>query len=177
MPFPDAVLSVSFLKMLPRSARHLHFGKYVPCTVRRSLASSHRLFEKKSRLLPNRRASMDHAPGPIIAKHAASVAAATAFQGSPSGDEILEIPIHPSTITVNAPTTGVKKPIIRTTPAAIPKIWSAPDTGGEPAYVQTIPEWISATPVSKRKRRRPAPGQPSANVENNRCMRTRFKSM
>jgi hypothetical protein len=71
----------------------------------------------------------------------------------------------------------VKKPIIRTTPAAMPNIWSAPVTGGDPACVQTIPGWISAMPVNKRKRRRPAPGQPSANVENNRCMRTRSKSM
>ena len=39
-----------------------------------------------------------------------------------------------------------------------------------------IPKSISAAPVSKRSRRRPAPGHPSANVENSRCTISRYKS-
>ena len=32
-----------------------------------------------------------------------------------------------------------------------------------------IPKWISTAPVNKRKRRRPAPGTPSANVVKSLC--------
>jgi hypothetical protein len=44
--------------------------------------------------LPNRRASIDQAPGPIIAKAAAKIACARVTHGSPECEENSEIAIH-----------------------------------------------------------------------------------
>ena len=121
------------------------------------------------RFLPNCRASIDQAPGPIIANAAAKIACARAIHGSPECEENREIAIHTLAAAASAPASGVNTPINRSIAAAMPIICRATVNGGGPSRMLLIPESISAEPVSKRRRRRPAPGHPSANVENNRC--------
>jgi len=86
------------------------------------------------------------------------------------------MPIHIFAVAATAPATGVRKPTIRTGLAARATISIALITGSDPCSVYTIPEWMIVRPADKRNNRRPAPGQPSANVENNRCIRTRFEN-
>ncbi len=91
-------------------------------------------------------------------------------------EEIWEMPIHIFAVAARAPATGVRKPMIRTGLAARATISIALVTGSDPCSVNTIPEWMIARPADKRNNRRPAPGQPSANVENSRCIRGRFEN-
>lgn len=39
------------------------------------------------------------------------------------------------------------------------------------------PSWMSKIPATNRNRRRPIPGQPFGNIENNRCTRTSTSSL
>jgi hypothetical protein len=121
------------------------------------------------RFLPYRRASIDQAPGPIIANAAAKIACEKATHGSPECEENREIAIQTLTAAASAPATGVNMPTNRSTAAAMPIICSATVKGGGPSRMLLIPKITSATPLSVRRRRRPAPGHPSANVENSRC--------
>jgi len=121
------------------------------------------------RFLPNSRASSDQAPGPIIANAAAKIACERAAQGSPECGENREIAIHALAAAASTPATGVNKPTNRSSADATPIICRATVNGGGPSRMLLIPKWISAAPVSKRSRRRPVPGHPSANVENSRC--------
>jgi hypothetical protein len=119
--------------------------------------------------LPNRRASIDQAPGPIIAKAAAKIACARVTHGSPECEENSEIAIHTLAAAPSPPASGVNTPTNRSIAAAMPIICRATVNGGGPSRMPLTPKSISAAPVSKRSRRRPAPGHPSANVENSRC--------
>ena len=119
--------------------------------------------------LPNRRASIDQAPGPIIANAAAKIACARVTHGSPEWEENREIAIHTLAAAASTPASGVNTPTNRSIAAAMPIICRATVKGGGPSRMPLIPKSISAAPVSKRSRRRPAPGHPSANVENSRC--------
>ena len=114
---------------------------------------------------PKRRASMDHAPGPIIAIVAPKVARMIGIHGSLP----LANAIHSSTAPIKLPTTGVHNPTRRSIPAQAAIICGIIDgEKGLPAS-STIPKRTSRIAVSMRWRRRPAPGQPLANVENSRC--------
>ena len=63
---------------------------------------------------------------------------------------------------------GVHKPTIRSIPAAAATTHGIAKRMGRPFHSTATPRSINAIPVTRRKRRRPAPGQPWANVENNR---------
>lgn len=119
--------------------------------------------------LPNLRASIDQAPGPIIANAAANTACARLTHGSPECERSCESAIHILMPAASAPASGVKTPANRSIPAAMPIIWRALVNGGGHSRMSPIPKPITAAPVSNRRRRRPAPGHPSANVENSRC--------
>ena len=71
--------------------------------------------------LPNSRASMDQAPGPIIAKVAPRIANVTEMRG------VLEWvrTFHVSTNAIRAPATGVHRPNSSSKPAAAPMIAGA----------------------------------------------------
>ena len=118
--------------------------------------------------LPNRRASMDQAPGPIIAKASARIASATKIHGSPECDENREMAIHSLTMAASAPANGVKKPSNRAIPHAM-QIIARTTPGGVASRKLTTPKLISAAPVSRRSNRSPTPGQPSAKFENSLC--------
>jgi len=122
--------------------------------------------------LPNRRASIDQAPGPIIANAAATAACARLTHGSPECEKSCESAIHTLTPAASAPASGVNSPANRSIAAAMPIIWRAILNDGGHSRMSPIPKPISVAPVSKRRRRRPAPGHPSANVENSRCTRS-----
>lgn len=116
------------------------------------------------RFQPKRRASMDHKPGPNMARAAPTVPNNSQTHLSPVRVSIFQISIN----AMEAPTTGVHKPMIRRTPAPIKS------TAG---IVTFIGGWIdsikperstSAQPITKRMRSKPVPGQPPANVEYSR---------
>jgi hypothetical protein len=71
--------------------------------------------------LPNSRASMDQAPGPIIAKVAPRIANVTEMRG------LLECvrTFHVSTNAIRTPATGVQRPNNSSTPPAAPMIAGA----------------------------------------------------
>jgi hypothetical protein len=126
--------------------------------------------------LPYRRASIDQAPGPIIADAAAKMACARATHGSPECEKNREIAIRTLAAAASTPASGVNTPTNRSIAAAMPMICGATVNGGGPSRMPLIPKSISAAapsnrsaPVSNRSRRRPAPGHPSANVENSLC--------
>jgi len=64
-------------------------------------------------LLPKRRASIDQAPGPIMANVAPSTTSETEDKGSPA----LEHRIHPFAIATSIPAAGVNNPTRRNAPA------------------------------------------------------------
>jgi len=66
--------------------------------------------------LPNSRASIDQAPGPIIAKVAPRIASIRGTSGSPTHDKT----IHSSTMVTSTPPTGVHKPTGRSIPVPAP---------------------------------------------------------
>ena len=71
------------------------------------------LFQVVMCFRPKRRASMDHAPGPIMAMVAPRVARAIGIHGSLP----LANAIHSSTAAIKLPTTGVHNPTRRSIPA------------------------------------------------------------
>jgi hypothetical protein len=119
--------------------------------------------------LPKRRASMDQAPGPTIAKTAPRTACTIGIHGSPECQKNREKAIHTLTMAASVPATGVDKPIRRSIPATAPMICRTTIVTGGAASTPAIPKWTRATAVSSRSSRRPAPGQPLAKVENSRC--------
>ena len=68
-----------------------------------------------------------------------------------------------------APVTGVNKPINSSTPDVTQTMGRMRDSDGISWRMAPNPNVIMATPVSKRRSRRPTPGQPSAKFENSRC--------
>ena len=119
--------------------------------------------------LPKSRASMDQAPGPIIAKAKPSTACMMAIHGSLECQKCLEQAIHTLTMPVKDPASGVHRPTTRSNPLPAPTICSTTAINEGASRRLMIPKWKSATAVSSRRRRRPTPGQPLAKVENSRC--------
>ena len=68
------------------------------------------------RFLPNSNASIDQAPGPIIANVAPRAANISESRGSSTRDKTT----HSSTMVTSAPPTGVHKPTRRRIPAPAP---------------------------------------------------------
>ena len=140
-----------------------------PGTTTEGGEKPYRRSRKLTCFLPKSRASMDHAPGPIIARAAARTACTMGIHGSPECEKYREKAIHTLAMAASVPATGVHKPIRRSIPATAPMICSTTIVTGGAVSTPAIPKWMSAAPVSTRRSRRPTPGQPLANVENSRC--------
>jgi len=95
--------------------------------------------------LPKSRASIDHAPGPIIAK----VPPKTAN----TNDDSLPAPVkalHSWMMTISPPARGVQKPTRINNPSTAPIIWGRIGADAGTWLSATIP-WISSTrPVTSR---------------------------
>jgi len=119
---------------------------------------------------------MDQAPGPIIAKVAPRVAKMRGFQGSPAPEKTIQT----STPATTAPATGVHKPTRRSIPAPAPIICGTCETfdaNCDVALNWETKQYTRAAAVANRCRKRPVPGQPSANVEAKRCRNTPVKTL
>ena len=90
--------------------------------------------------LPNRRASIDQAPGPIIANAAAKIARARVTHGSPECEENREIASHTLAVAASTPATGVNMPTTRSTAVAIPITCRTTVNGGGPSRTLLIPK-------------------------------------
>ena len=112
---------------------------------------------------------MDQAPGPTIAKMTPSRACTRRIHGSPTSERYCEKAIATLTIAASVPAAGVHRPITSSTPAPAPVVSRTTVVSGDPSRRLAIPKWMSAAPVSSRKRRSPVPGQPPAKPENSRC--------
>ena len=118
--------------------------------------------------LPKSRASMDQAPGPIIAKVAPRIANMIEMSGLLECEKT----IHVSTTALRVPATGVHKPRRSSIPAAAPIMEGANDADWDRSLKAKTPQIRSAVPVINRWKRRPTPGQPPAKLENSRCNRS-----
>ena len=119
---------------------------------------------------PNRRASMDHAPGPIIANVAPDAANIRGIPPPPA----LEKAIHNSTTAINVPQIGVHKPKSSSIPAPVPIRCG---TERDASLRRPNPKQNRNAAVTTRCRRRPLPGQPFGNAEKRRCKRTPFSAL
>jgi len=116
------------------------------------------------RFHPKRRASMDHKPGPNIARAAPTVPNNSQTHLSPDSANIFQTSIN----AIPVPTMGVHKPAISRIPAAIRSTAGIVTfRGGGSLHSVRLARTTRAEPTTKRMRSNPAPGQPSANVEYN----------
>jgi hypothetical protein len=117
---------------------------------------------------PKRRASTDHAPGPIIASVAADVANKIGIR-PPSPQEKA---IHASETAINVPQIGVHKPMSKSNPAPAAIICGKRRANPEASLRDPNPKQNRNAVVTTRCKRRPLPGQPSGNAEKRRCKNT-----
>ena len=116
------------------------------------------------RFHPNRRASMDHKPGPNIAMAAAAVPNSSQTHLSPGKVNIFQISIN----AIEVPAMGVHKPAISSIPAANKSTAGIVTLkGGGSLHSLKLERAIRTDPTTKRMRSKPVPGQPPANVEYN----------
>jgi len=121
-----------------------------------------------TRFHPKRRASMDHNPGPNIAR-------ASPMVPKNSGVDRIATRVSTCKTEINAtdvPAIGVQRPRIK----------SIPETSRNAEIISEVVEALldsvelarntNATPAIRRNKSRPAPGQPPANVEYSRRIRT-----
>jgi hypothetical protein len=127
--------------------------------------SDSKLFQSRTsiRFHPKSRASTDHVPGPSSAKAAPMVPNKMLAHGSAGCEMAFQ---NPKTAT-SAPAMGVHKPASKSIPVAIASTSATGSIGG-PVRSLMSPEAITLIPAISRSKRRPAPGQPQANVENRR---------
>src|SRR5262245_28309019 len=107
---------------------------------------------------------MDHAPGPIIANVAPSVANMMGIQAP-----ALEHATQTSTTAINVPQTGVHRPRNRNIPAPAPITCGTIKANCEDSLRCPNHEHNRTVAVTTRCRRRPRPGQLFGNVEKRRC--------
>jgi len=125
------------------------------------------------RFHPKRRASMDHRPGPNIARATAAVPNNSHTDLSPARVSIFQISIN----AMEVPTTGVHKPAISSIPAPIKSTaGTVTFMGGRSFHSLKLARTISAEPTTTRRRSKPAPGQPPANVEYSRRNQAPFRT-
>jgi len=117
------------------------------------------------RFHPKRRASIDHKPGPNMAREAAAVANSSHTHLSPATMSIFQISIS----AMEAPAIGVHKPTMSRIPAPI-KAMAGMVTfiGGGSLHSLKPARAISTEPTTRRMSSKPVPGQPPANVEYSR---------
>jgi len=114
------------------------------------------------RFHPKRRASMDHKPGPNIARAAPAVPNSNQTHLSPDSVSILQISIN----AMEPPAIGVHKPTISSIPAPIKSaVGIVTFMGGRSFHSLELARTISTEPTTTRMRSKPVPGQPPANVE------------
>jgi len=114
------------------------------------------------RFHPKRRASMDHRPGPNIARAAAAVPNSSHTHLSPATVSIFQISIN----AMEVPTIGVHKPTMSRIPVPIKSTAGIVTfIGGRSLHSLKPARTISTEPTTKRMRSKPVPGQPPANVE------------
>jgi hypothetical protein len=114
------------------------------------------------RLHPKRRASMDHRPGPNIARAPPMVPSRRATHRSPARVRMWEISIEAT----NVPATGVHSPGIRRIPHPAKNTdITVVLIGWGSLHKVALARTISAEPTTKRMRSKPMPGRPPANVE------------
>jgi hypothetical protein len=134
------------------------------CVVARVAGNDQSSNDYSMCFLPNSLASTDHAPGPIMANAAPSTAT-TIEARSPALDQAIQA----FRMATAAPATGVHRPSMRNAPAAAPTACGTINADAGVPHRPVIP-WRSDTPpITTRWSRSPAPGHPSANVENRRC--------
>ena len=113
------------------------------------------------RFQPKRRASIDHKPGPNIARAAPAVPSSSQTHLSPGSIMIFQISISATEV----PTMGVHNPAIRRMPAPIASTAGMVTFKGGSIHSLEAARTTSAEPITKRRRSKPVPGQPPANVE------------
>jgi len=125
------------------------------------------------RFHPKRRASIDHSPGPNIARAAAAVPSSSKTHLSPDVVSIFPISI----MAKETPTTGVHKPTISSIPPAIRSIAvMVTFMGGGSLHSVKLVGTTSAEPTTSRMSSKPVPGQPPAKVEYKRRKDTPFST-
>ena len=117
------------------------------------------------RFHPNSRASTDQAPGPMSAKAAPMVAMRMQAEGSLGRVAMM---FHVASATASEPASGVHKPANRNIPMVIAETAKTEKWSDDPASSLSNPWITKQDPATSRISNRPAPGQPGANVENNR---------
>lgn len=117
------------------------------------------------RFRPNRRASTDHAPGPISDNAAPIVPTMMWMDARLEGTRMRNASERPS----NKPATGVQSPMINSAEAAAASNWK--DVDGCVVALGLTMNCASGIAASARNSNSPAPGLPSGNVEKSRCTR------
>ena len=117
------------------------------------------------RFHPKSRASTDHTPGPMSAKAAPMVAMRMQAEGSLGRVTMM---FHVASATASEPASGVHKPANRNIPMMIAEKAKTEKWSDDPASSLSNPWITKQNPATSRISNRPAPGQPGANVENNR---------
>jgi hypothetical protein len=117
------------------------------------------------RFHPKRRASMDHKPGPNIARAAPAVPNSSQTHMSPVSVSIFQTSIN----AMEVPAMGVHKPAISSIPAPNKSTAGTVTlSGGGSLHSLKPARTMSTEPTTARMRSKPAPGQPPANVEYSR---------
>jgi hypothetical protein len=122
------------------------------------------------RFHPKRRASIDHRPGPNIARAAPAVPNKSQTHRSPGSVSIFQSWISAT----ETPTMGVHKPAISRIPAPIERTARIVTVRGGSVHSLELARTMSADPTTNRIRSTPMPGQPPANVEYKRRKDTPF---
>jgi hypothetical protein len=118
------------------------------------------------RFRPNRRASRDHAPGPIIARAAPNAASRMCIEPLMVGNNKRDN----SETARKRPATGVQSPIVRSAEQMAARNWKMTKTGNV-APCEPATNWTRGIVVAARKTINPVAGQPSGNVEKSLCTR------
>jgi len=118
------------------------------------------------RFRPNRRASTDHAPGPIMARAAPNAASTMCIEPLMAGNNRRDN----SETARKRPATGVQSPIVRSAEQMAARNWKMTKTG-DVAPCEPATNWTRGIVVAARKTINPVAGQPSGNVEKSLCTR------
>jgi hypothetical protein len=123
------------------------------------------------RFQPKRRASIDHSPGPNIARAAPAVPNKSQTHLSPGSIIIFQISMSATEV----PTMGVHNPATRRMPAPMASTAGMVTFKGGSIRSLEAARTTSEEPITKRRRSKPVPGQPPANVEYSRRNDTPYK--
>src|SRR5208283_2210697 len=117
-----------------------------------------------TRFHPKRRASIDHRPGPSIARATLTVPSNSQSHLSPDSVRIFQA----SMTAAEVPTMGVHSPGIRRSPHPARNTDDIVSVMGGSLHSLALASTRSVEPATMRMRSKPVPGQPPANVEYNR---------